>query len=99
MSVSRLKYFIDYSDSLHPNLMVQVIGQNPQVYSENIEDLQFRYKMKNGTVTDAPAISSNIREVEIFLSARSSKPDIDFPDDPYRRRSYASKVNLRNLDI
>ncbi len=99
MAVTRVKYFIDYSDSLHPNLMVQVLGQNPQVYAENIDDLQFRYKMKNGTVSDDPVIAANIREVEILISARSSKPDIDFPDDPYRRRVYASKVNLRNLDI
>ncbi len=99
VQLDRVKYYIDYSDSLHPNLMMQVSLQNPQVYAENIYDLQFRYKMKNGTTTDAPAISSNIREVEILLSARSSRPDVDFPDNPYRRRTYSSKVNLRNLDI
>jgi len=99
VQLDRIKYYIDYSDSLHPNLMMQVSLQSPQVYAENIYDLQFRYTMKNGTTTDAPVISSNIREVEISLSARSSKPDLDFPDNPYRRRTYSSKVNLRNLDI
>lgn len=99
VQLDRIKYYIDYSDSLHPNLMMQAPLQNPMVYAENIYDLQFRYRMKNGTVTDVPAIASNIREVEIFISARSSKPDLDFPEEPYRRRSYSSKVNLRNLDI
>ena len=99
MDINRVKYYIDYSDSLHPNLMVQALGQTPQVYAENIEDLQFHYKMKNGTVTGSPAIISNIREVEMAITARSSKPDQDFPGNPYRRRIYASKVNLRNLDI
>lgn len=97
--LDRIKYYIDYSDSLHPNLMMQVSLQKPQVYAENIDDLQFRYTMKNGTTTDAPAIASNIREVEITISARSAKPDVDFKDNPYRRRTYSSKVNLRNLDI
>ncbi len=99
LAVNRIKYFIDYSDSLHPNLMMEALGRKPQVYSENINDLQFRYTMKNGTTTDNPAIASNIREVEILISARSAKPDIDFPDNPYRHRTYSSKVNLRNLDI
>jgi len=99
VQLDRIKYYIDYSDSLHPNLMMQVSLQKPQVYAENIDDLQFRYTMKNGITTDSPVISANIREVEILISARSSQPDIDFPDEPYRRRTYSSKVNLRNLDI
>jgi len=99
VQLDRIKYYIDNSDTLHPNLMMQVSLQKPQVYAENIIDLQFNYRMKNGIVTTSPAIASNVREVEIQLSARSSKPDIDFPDDPYRHRSYSSKVNLRNLDI
>lgn len=99
IKLDRIKYYIDNSDSLHPNLMMQVLNQAPQVYAENIEDLQFRYKMKNGITTDAPAICENIRQVEIDLTARSSKPDVDFENNPYRRRTYASKVNLRNLDI
>ncbi|MCP4704367.1 MAG: hypothetical protein GY865_07135 [candidate division Zixibacteria bacterium] len=99
MSISQIKYFIDNSDSLHPNLMMESPGQKPQIYAENIDNLQFRYTMKNGITTDSPVISANIREVEILISARSDKPDVDFPDDPYRRRTYSSKVNLRNLDI
>jgi prepilin-type N-terminal cleavage/methylation domain-containing protein len=49
MSLFRMKYYIDRTDTLHPNLMMQLPGQTAQVYAENIEDLQFRYTMKNGS--------------------------------------------------
>jgi Tfp pilus assembly protein PilV len=99
IAMQRIKYFIDNSDTLHPNLMIELPGHSPQVYAENIEDLQFRYTMKNGTVTAAPAIAADIREVSIELTGRTDNPDLDFTQDPYRRRVYASKVNVRNLDI
>jgi len=97
LSLMRLKYYIDYSDSLHPNLMLDIPGLGAQVYAENIENLQFRYRMKNGHVYDTPPIVDDINEIEITVDARSDKPDIDFADQPYRHREYATKVNLRNL--
>jgi hypothetical protein len=99
IALQKVKYFVDNSDTLHPNLMMQLPGQNPQVYAENITDLQFQYKMKNGMVLNVPSIASDIREVAIALTARTGMPDPDFPHDPYRWRSYTSKVNVRNLDI
>lgn len=98
IALQRLKYFIDDSDTLHPNLMLQLPGQLPQVYAEDIEDLQFEYTMKNGIVVDVPAIASDVREVKITIQARTGRQDPDFPDDPYRRRDYTSRVNVRNLD-
>ncbi len=97
LSLNRYKYFIDTSDSLHPNLMLQLPGQSAQVYAENIEDLQFRYTMKGGFVVNVPPAAGDVREILIDLTARSDKPDIDFADAPYRRRTYSTKVNLRNL--
>ncbi|MCP4704368.1 MAG: hypothetical protein GY865_07140 [candidate division Zixibacteria bacterium] len=97
LALNRYKYYIDYSDSLHPNLMLELPGQTPQVYAENIEDLQFRYTMKGGAIVNVPPAAGDVREIHIDLTARSDKPDIDFEDAPYRKRSYATKVNLRNL--
>jgi len=98
MTLQRIKYFIDNTtDTLHPNLMIQLPAENPAIYAENIDDLQFRYTMKNGSVFDIPPIPEDVREVEISLSAHSEKPDMDFEENPYRRRSYTTKVNLRNL--
>lgn len=97
ISLNRYKYYIDYSDSLHPNLMLELPGQEPQVYAENIEDLQFRYTMKGGAIVNVPPAAADVREIHINLTSRSDKPDIDFGHNPYRRRTYATKVNLRNL--
>jgi hypothetical protein len=99
LSLQRMKYFIDNSDTAHPNLMLVLPGRAPEVYAENVSDLQFRYRMKNGMVVNVPAIVQDIREIEILVEARSDKPDPDFPHDPYRERVYSSKVNMRNLDM
>ncbi len=99
LALQRMKYYIDYSDSLHPNLMIVLPGRAPEVYAENITDLQFKYRMKNGVVVDVPPIIEDVRSVEITLVGRSDKPDPDFPNNPYRNRTYTSTVNLRNLDI
>lgn len=99
LALQRMKYYVDYSDSLHPNLMLQLPGQDPEVYAENVIDLQFRYRMKNGLTVSTPAIANDIRAIEIDLTVRSAEPDPDFPNDPYRSRNYSSIVNLRNLDI
>jgi len=99
LALQRMKYYVDYTDSLHPNLMIVLPGQAPAVYAENITDLQFRYRMKNGTMVDVPPIVEDVRAVEITISGRSDRPDPDFPNDPYRTRTYTSIVNLRNMDI
>jgi hypothetical protein len=98
--MNQVKFFIDQTtDADHPSLMVQSIGETPQLYAEDITDLQFRYKMKSGAIEDAPAIVDNIREVMISVTGRSFKPDPDRPDDPYRERIFATSVYLRNVGI
>jgi prepilin-type N-terminal cleavage/methylation domain-containing protein len=99
LSLTQIKYYIDRTDTLHPNLMMKMPGQDAQVYAENIEDLQFRYTLKNGVVQDAPTLPEDIRGVAITLVGRTSDKDPDFTGNPYRRRTYLSSVNVRNLDI
>jgi hypothetical protein len=55
--------------------------------------------MKNGMVVDVPPIPVETREVMMTVVARTAMCDPDFEGNPYRRTSYASKVNLRNLDV
>jgi len=98
IAMEEVKYYIDRSDTSHPNLMMKLPGLSPQIYAENIEDLQFQYRMKNGIVVDVPAIVDDVREVSVTLVARTENPDPDFSGDPYRRRTYSSKVNLRNFN-
>jgi hypothetical protein len=97
VSLCQVKYFIDTTDTEHPNLMMQLPNQAAQVYAENVEDLQFRYRMDNGTIVDVPSIADEIREVLFSLIARTDHADPDFPNDPYRRRALTSRVSLRNI--
>lgn len=110
LSVTQLKFYVDTTaDPQHPRLMVQPIGQSPQVFAENITDLQFLFRMKNGLVVDEPVIAENIREVRISVTGRSKDPDwekvgADDDDDDdngnssaYRYRTYTTSVYLRNL--
>ena len=96
LQMEQLKYYIDRSDTAHPNLMLKLPGQAAQVYAENVEDLQFQYTMKNGATVNLPAIVDDIRAVEITLVARSSRTDASFANQ-YRRRTFNSVVNLRNF--
>ncbi len=99
LAIDRVKYYIDKSDTLHPKLMVQLGSFPPQVYSEDITDLQFTYTLKGGQIVSQPValMRKDIREVGITLTARTQQKDIEFADSPYRFETYQSKVYLRNL--
>lgn len=103
LSLNRVKFFIDDTTNPdHPSLMILAPGMtSPQVYAENITDLDFTYRMKNGTVVDEPVIADNIREVIISITGRSDSPTNwdrdDGAQDEYRSRTYTSSVNVRNL--
>ena len=80
--------------------MVQYAGGTPQIYAENITDLQFRYKMKNGAILDVPTLTENIREIMIDISGRSEKPDVDDRGhESYRDRTFSTSVYLRNIGV
>lgn len=101
LSVIRVQYYIDHTtDPTHPNLMVKLIGQQPQVYAENISDLQFRYLLKDGSTVDVPTSASDIRQVLIAVTGRSNTPEVDDQGESnYRSRTYSSAVSLRNLGL
>lgn len=96
LAIQQIRYFVDTSDSACPRLMMQLPGHNAEVYAENIEDMQIRYRMQNGSIVDVPAIPDDVREIRLSLIARAAEPDPQFPSDPYRRRAYNSSVHLRN---
>lgn len=100
LAMTQVKFFVDNtSDTAHPNLMVEVMGQPPQTYAADITDLQFQYRMKNGVIEDQPTVIDNIREVLISVAGRSHRPDPEKPNNPYRQRSFATSVYLRNVGI
>ncbi len=96
--IDMFKFYIDKSDTNHPNLMEKMVGQTPVVYAENIEDLQFRYSLASGVFVDVPPAASIVREVLISLTARTDRKDLQFVGQ-YRRRSLTSDVKVRNLGL
>ncbi len=101
LGLTRVKFFVDNTtDPSHPNLMMQLPGQNPQVYAENISDLQFKYRMKGGQLLDIPDIVENVRDVQIELTGRSNLPELsDDGEETFRERTFATAVYLRNIGI
>jgi prepilin-type N-terminal cleavage/methylation domain-containing protein len=99
MYVAQVQYYIDRTDTLHPNLMVRIDNGAPQVYAENITDLQFKYMTKNGAIADVPTVPKDVRKIGIQLFARTPLRDPTMTATPYRYREYASNVYLRNIGI
>jgi len=102
--IHQLKFFVDNTtDPDHPALMMQQLGQSPQIFADNITDLQFQYKLDNGTVVDEPVLIDDVREVLISVTGRSqhldheAPTDVGDPNSGYRLRTYSSSVNLRNI--
>jgi prepilin-type N-terminal cleavage/methylation domain-containing protein len=104
IAMLEMKYFIDQiTDPDHPALMRSVNGQAPQVFAENVEDLQVDYYMKDGSITTDPGNVNDIREVQIQLEARTDRQDSKWTDqdhaDGYRRRTLQCRIDARNLGL
>lgn len=94
------KYFIDQTtDPAHPVLMRARDGENPEVFAENIEDLNFSYILTTGDTLSVPGNFSKLRSVTISLVARTERSDPDFSGDGYRRRSLNTTVKMRNFGL
>lgn len=75
------------------------IGHGNQIIADHIEDLQFRYTLADGSVTDSPATPGDIRVVSASIKARTRMPDAQLSNDGYRRRELASVIKVRNLGL
>lgn len=98
-AITRAKYYIDHTtDPDNPKLMRQLFGELPQVFAENITDLQLEYVTKSGIVEAEPALMSNLREVRINVTGQSGRPEInDAGDEVMRTRSFSTAIYLRNV--
>jgi prepilin-type N-terminal cleavage/methylation domain-containing protein len=100
LSLIQLKFYVDNSDTTHPKLMVAALNGTPQIFADDITDLQFTYRLTNGSVVNIPASYEDVVEVLVSVSARSSSPDLDRPSgQQYRSRVYTSSVSLRNRGV
>ncbi len=74
-------------------------GEGGQLLAECVERLELRYTLSGGTVVDQPGDASDIRMVDISLTARTKLADSGYPGDGYRRQSLRSSVEVRNLGL
>ena len=98
MKMNRIRFFVDQSDSSSPNLMIQSLGSAPQVFSENIVNLDFRYYLASGAIVTQTANPEEIRMVEIDVAGRTASPDPEFFQN-YRTRNFTLRVTLRNVAL
>ncbi len=100
LSITQLKFYVDRSDTTHPKLMMAPISGVAQIYADDISDLQFTYRLKNGTTVDVPASYQDVVEVLIAVTGRSTNPDPDRPaGKQYRYRTFNTSVMLRNQGV
>ena len=66
--------------------------------TENIQSLSFTYILADGTSTGSPASLTEIRSIQVSLTARTSSPDPHYLDNGgYRTYTLTSLVTPRNL--
>lgn len=110
-----IAYRIDEKSPGH--LLRANIGQynGYQVVAENIENLQVRYQLENGTWADDPGgAEPSIRAVQVLLMGRTEKPQRGYrdtetytlanspplkPNDAYRRKTLSTIVKTRNIGL
>ena len=71
-----------------------------QLIAENIEDFILEYRLSDDTITDAPADPSQIRAVQVLLTARTKNPDAKFTaNGGYRNQTLTASIQVRNLGL
>jgi type IV pilus assembly protein PilW len=88
-------------DTGNPSVPVLVRVENgvSEVLADNIEALQIRYTLKDGTVTDSPGNPDTIRMVSVGLTARTKMGDPQLGGDGFRRRDLSSLIVVRNMGV
>lgn len=68
--------------------------------AENIQNFSLLYTLADGTKTDAPADPSQIRAVDVSLTARTKYADAHFPDNQgYRSQTLSASIQVRNMGL
>lgn len=79
-----------------PNLQIdRNTGGGGQPFAENVEEFTFLYLDANGNITTTTA---NIRQIEISIRVRTSKPDPNYATNGgYRTFTLTARVTPKNL--
>jgi prepilin-type N-terminal cleavage/methylation domain-containing protein len=109
-------YYVSDTDPEHPSLMRRNLGNNEaaQVTAEDIDNLQFRYVLNDGSQVDSGFNERNVRAVEISILARTPHIIRGYtdsntynigggapvtPGDGYRRRLLKALIKTRNIGL
>lgn len=93
------RYYVDATDTLHPLLMRAENGTAPELYADDIEDLQFQYVLSGGDTVETLGANDSVYFVRVALTARTHGEDIRSLDagvDGYRHRTLETGVMIRN---
>ncbi len=99
IKMNEVSYFIDTSDPTHPMLMRSVNGLTPQIFADNISDLQVQYVLSNATTVSTVTPNDTVYVVNLSLAAHTDDVDVKLADrsqDGYRRRSLSTDILVRN---
>ena len=89
----------DDADPKKPVLVRSENGGGGEVLADNVENLQFKYTLNDGTVTDLPVLPESVRMVTINVTARTNVKDPQLSGDGYRRRTLSSYTIVRNMEL
>lgn len=109
-------YYVSDNDPEHPNLVRRNLGNNEdaQVTAEDIDNLQFRYVLNDGSKVDSGFNERNVRAVEVSILARTPHTIRGYtdphtyniggaapvtPGDGYRRRLLKALIKTRNIGL
>jgi prepilin-type N-terminal cleavage/methylation domain-containing protein len=104
-AIDQFNFYSKTDASGHRNLMVKTQAYPEQILGGDIDRFQIRFKMKSGSWQTTIAASEvyDIRQIEITMRARSSRPLRNYRDpvygDSYKRLELKSIVIPRNIVI
>ncbi len=75
-------------------------GGGNQLLAVNIQSLALMYTLADGTTTSTPADLSQIRAIDVALTARTAQPDQQYPtNNGYRTMTLTTTIWVRNLGL
>jgi Tfp pilus assembly protein PilV len=95
VAMSQVMFYIDPNGS--SSLILELPGSGPLVYGDDITDLQFRYRLSNGSIVDVPVLIDDV--VEVLISVTAESPVTDAETNTKRTRTYSSSASLRNVGL
>jgi type II secretory pathway pseudopilin PulG len=99
LAMDEVRYFVNKSDTAHPALMRTLNGEIPQIYADDIFDLQFKFYTTKPDTVDVPSATDTVFAASVSMTARTASSDIEavkFGHEGRQGRSMTTEVLIRN---